>query len=315
MNKAHIPVLIQEVLDFLAVEKGKRYIDATLGGGGYTEAIVKKGAEVLALDVDEEALSKVRERMSESIAAYWEHVTLVHDNFRNIDEVANTFGFSKVDGVVFDLGVSSFQLEEGERGFSFQKSGPLDMRMDKRLGVTAADLVNALSARELKELFAKFGEEYNTKKIIDEIVRERKREDITSTGELVEIIKRARGIKGSVSAKLVAGVSKRIFQALRIVVNDELGALKEALPKAIGLLASHGRIVVVSFHSLEDRIVKESFRESERKKLGRVLVSKPVTASKAEIESNKRSRSAKLRVFEKARPFDIAQGETVNSVD
>ncbi len=291
----HKPVLLQEVIDFLRVKKRSKYIDATLGGGGHSEKILKLGGIVLGIDQDEDALDYVKNRKLESS----ENLIVYLGNFKDIDKIARLKGFERVSGILFDLGVSSFQLENPERGFSYQKEGPLDMRMDKKLKVQAADLVNILTKGELNELFFKLGEESNGRIISDAIVRARGIKPIRTTEDLVSIIQESLGKKGRTSAFDRSAIAKKIFQALRIVVNDELNNLKEALPWACTLLNREGRLVVVSFHSLEDRIIKNTFKEFETKNMGRVITKKPIVPSFLEIENNSRSKSAKLRVFEK----------------
>src|SRR3989344_5392444 len=295
MNDFHKPVLLQEVIDFLRVRKGSRYIDATLGGAGHSEKILELGGIVLGIDQDEDALNYVRNRKFEG----FKNLSLYLGNFKEIDRIAHLKGFDKVSGILFDLGVSSFQLENPQRGFSYQKEGPLDMRMDKKLKVQAADLLNILTKGELNELFFKLGEENNARIISDGIVRARGIKPIRTTEDLVSVIQESLGKKGRTSAFDRSKVAKRIFQALRIAVNDELNNLKEALPGAYTLLDRRGRLVVISFHSLEDRIVKNTFKEFESKNMGKIITKKPIVPSFLEIEKNSRSKSAKLRVFEK----------------
>ncbi len=289
MDEYHIPVFEQEVTRFLDVQRGNRYIDATLGGGGHSFEILKRGGSVLGIDVDDEAIAFVKKKFSIN-----ERLTLVRGNFKDIAEIARLHGFTNVSGVLFDLGVSSYQLDTQDRGFSFKNSGPLDMRMDKSLSVTAEDLVNGLTKEELYELFSKYGEEDFAFAISKSIVGARSIKPITTTGELAAII-----------AKSVHGGNRdihpatRAFQALRIVVNDELHSLKTALPQALTILGKKGRIVVISFHSLEDRIVKQAFRKFAKENKGNILTDKPIVPSESEQIANRRSRSAKLRVFEK----------------
>lgn len=292
MNNYHTPVLLQEVLDLLDVMEGKLYIDATLGGGGHSLGILEKGGRVLGIDVDQDALEYVRCYLQESENKV-KNITLVRGNFRDIDAIAKSWGFTHVDGVLFDLGVSSHQLDTPERGFSFQE-GPLDMRMSKDLVVTAKDLVNGLTQNELRELFERFGEERFAKKIAHAIVEQRKQHPIETTKELADIIKKAVPYHQD-----RIHPATRVFQALRIIVNDELGNIRTALPKALSLLRSRGRIVVISFHSLEDKIVKGQFDEWEKRGLVRIITKKPITPCREEKLKNRRSRSAKLRAVEK----------------
>jgi 16S rRNA (cytosine1402-N4)-methyltransferase len=295
MNNFHTPVLLKEVIENLRVEKGKKYIDATIGGGGHTVEILKNGGVVLGIDCDREAIEYVRGRWKIE-SRRWkikeDNLTLVRGNFRDIDKIAIENGFTKVAGIIFDLGVSSYQLETAERGFSFQKEGLLDMRMDQELHVKAGDLIQVLKKGELYELFSKLGEESRAWQLSSRIVSARGIKPIETTQDLANII-------GSISK----GFSKihpatKMFQALRIAVNDELNALKEALPKAVELLEENARILVISYHSLEDRIVKKLFLEFEALRKGLAITKKPIVPSLFEIEKNRRSRSAKLRVFE-----------------
>jgi len=292
MNKYHTSVLLHEAIDQLMIEKGKRYIDATLGGGGHTKEILDRGAEVLGIDVDDDALSHVNEILKPEIENG--KLKLARGNFKNIDKLAEEHGFSDVAGILFDLGVSSHHFDEAGRGFSVRYSGPLDMRMDQELGVKAADLVNALNRGELSQLFFTLGEERFAHRIADAIVRARQAGPIQTTAELVSIV-------NSVVPKKREGINPatKVFQALRIAVNDELNSLKDALPKALNLLSAGGRLAVISFHSLEDRIVKEIFKEFAEKGLGVIVTKKPIIPSIKEIEENNRSRSSKLRVFKK----------------
>lgn len=293
MSDYHRSVLLQEAIDALNVQTGKQYIDATLGGGGHTFEILQRGGKVLGIDVDTEALTHVTKKIKEQKGINQEHVILVRGNFREIDQLAKQHGFETVAGILFDLGVSSYHLDKPERGFSFRRSGPLDMRMDDRLGVTAKDLLHALGRRELQEVFLKFGEEYKAAAIAKAIIARRAEKPIETTTELADIIRSVYRVSGE-------GIdpATKVFQALRIVVNDELYALEEVLPKAVSLLQPGGRLVVISFHSLEDRIVKESFVSFEKKGLGKILTKKPLVPTISEQEKNRRSRSAKLRIFE-----------------
>ncbi|MEK7160264.1 MAG: 16S rRNA (cytosine(1402)-N(4))-methyltransferase RsmH [Patescibacteria group bacterium] len=297
MNKFHVPVLLEEAIEFLQVKKNEKYIDATLGGGGHTGEILDRGGIVLGIDVDEEALDYVEKNFKFQISNF--KLTLIKDNFRNIEKIAHLNNFEGVSGILFDLGVSSYQIDTAERGFSFLKEGPLDMRMDKDLGVTAETLVNVLTKGELYDLFNKLGQEHRAFAISKGIVKSRRVKAIQKTTELSGIIEKAYGIRGDASDFTKNLVNKRVFQALRIAVNEELENLEMALPKAIYLLRGKARIVVISFHSLEDRIVKRIFKDFEKKNMGRMITEKPVTPTKKELEENSRAGSAKLRVFEK----------------
>lgn len=297
MDTFHTSVFLKEAITFLDIKQGKKYIDATLGGGGHTLEIVKKGGIVLGIDVDTEAIAYVSGRWKIECRSWnmpYENLTLVRGNFKDIGEIARKHGFEKVDGVLFDLGVSSFQLDTGSRGFSFGNSGPLDMRMSSDLQVTAADLVNGLTKKELYELFKKYGEERFAWVVSENIVRVRGVRKITTTGDLATIIKKA--VKGG-QEKIHPAT--RVFQALRIAINDELHNVENALPQTLDLLDTKGRIVVISFHSLEDRIVKHAFGRFEKEKKGLILTEKPIVPTEEETAQNNRSRSAKLRILEK----------------
>lgn len=290
MSEYHISVLLQEASNALQIESGQKYIDATLGGGGHTKEILNKGGIVLGIDQDQDALDYVKENFKSQIQNH--KLILAQGNFRTIGEIARKNGFEKVSGILLDIGVSGRQFEESKRGFSFIHNGPLDMRMDTSTTTTAADLVNGLYEKELVDLFTKYGEEPFAKKIAKAIGIARLQKPITTTQELADIIASAVPKIGK------AHPATRVFQALRIAVNDELHVLEEALQQAVTLLLPKGRLVVISFHSLEDRIVKNTFDEFVKKGLGKIITEKPVSPSEEEIETNKKSRSAKMRVFE-----------------
>jgi 16S rRNA (cytosine1402-N4)-methyltransferase len=261
----HTPVMVEEVVSGLQVAPGKRFIDATYGGGGHASEIVRRGGEVLGIDVDPDTGPHA-----------------VHGNFRNIERIAKKNGFDKVDGILFDLGVSSHQLDTPERGFSYRfGNAPLDLRMNQGEGRTAAELLQKVTEQELYEILATFGEEEHSRAIASSIVRARHVSPVRSTGDLLKFVE-----KRSAS---------RMFQALRIVVNDELNALKEGLSGAKNLLKPGGRLVVISFHSLEDRIVKLSLKTDAWK----LITKKPIVAGDIERRANSRSQSAKLRIAEK----------------
>lgn len=307
MSRYHTSVLLEAAVDGLLVEPGKKYIDATLGGGGHAIEIIERGGDVLGIDVDEEALAYVYEKLKASSFAKASvdkqsakrkaegKVTLVRGNFRDLEKIAIENGFESVSGILFDLGVSSYQFDSAERGFSFLKDAELDMRMDRELTVTAKDLVNGLTKLELTALFAKLGEERFARKIAEAIVKRREKQPIETTAELAKIIRHnvPSGTKGIHPAT-------RVFQALRIAVNDELNAMREALPQAVKLLEKGGRIVTISFHSLEDRIVKQAFLLFAAEGLGDVITKKPIIPLAAELAANPRSRSAKMRIFERS---------------
>ncbi len=290
MGEYHISVLLQEAVDALGVQVGKNYIDGTLGGGGHTGEILRRGGRVLGVDFDEDALEYVRKQLTINNS----QLTLARGNFKDIDALAKENGFENVVGILLDIGVSSHHFDTAERGFSFQKEGPLDMRMDQTLNVKAADLINILTKGEMYELFTKLGEEWGSRPIIESIISARQIKPIETTGELAQIIS-----KVAPRSKSESNPATRIFQALRIAVNDELNSLREVLPKAVALLAPGGRLAVISFHSLEDRIVKHAFKDFESEGLGKIITKKPIIPTEQEVVHNKRARSAKLRIFEK----------------
>ncbi len=298
MEEFHESVLLKEVIEHLRIEKGKKYIDATVGGGGHTAAILKLGGRILAIDCDPEAVKAARGYLA-SACPPGKHYSwrLVSGNFKDLYRIAKKEGFLKVSGILFDLGVSSHQLEKAERGFSFNLEGPLDMRMDPKLTVTAADLINGLNKGELDELFSKFGQEHFSRRFAKAICRARKLEPIKTTGQLVEIINQALPAKKQRESKLHPAT--RVFLALRMVINDEPSCLRKALPQALDLLKPGGRLAVISFHSGEDRIVKQFFKDQAEKDRLKIINKKPIRPTTEEIEKNPRSRSAKLRLAEK----------------
>jgi 16S rRNA (cytosine1402-N4)-methyltransferase len=281
----HRSVLYQEVLDGLDVEAGQTYVDATLGGGGHAEGILKLGGRVVGIDIDPEAVNHVKEHLKSN------SLILEQGNFVEIDKILRRNNISEVSGVIFDLGVSSFQLDSPRRGFGFKHKAPLDMRMSPNLKVTAADLVNGLNEGELYELFSRNGEERYARRIARAIVRSRFEEKIETTDQLAKVIEASIGGRPT-----KVHPATRVFLALRIAVNNELDNLKRALPKAASLLKRGGRLVVISFHSLEDRKVKSFIRENLE--LGEIN-KKPIIPTDKEVSENPRSRSAKLRVAEK----------------
>ncbi|MEX2007637.1 MAG: 16S rRNA (cytosine(1402)-N(4))-methyltransferase RsmH [Candidatus Levyibacteriota bacterium] len=299
MSDFHTSVLLQEVIDALDVKPERLYIDATLGGGGHAFEILKRGGKVLGIDWDDEAIEFVKSKVKSSKFEIGKDLVLVKGNFKDIARISKENGFDKADGILFDLGVSSHQIDKPERGFSFQQSGPLDMRMSKDLGVMAMDLINGLNKGELYELFTKLGEEHAARTISNAIISARGIKPIETTAQLADVVAKSFGLRGEVKPYMKAKVNTKVFQALRIAVNDELNNLKEALPSAIEVLGPKGRIVAVSFHSLEDRIVKWQFIEFAQKGLGAVLTKHPILPAQAEIETNRRSASAKLRIFQK----------------
>jgi 16S rRNA (cytosine1402-N4)-methyltransferase len=308
---SHIPVLLNEVLQYINADKGGKFIDATVGGGGHMFAMLGANAKtkVMGIDLDQTSLDNLGERVAQKSLS--QRTTLVQGNFKNIDELAVRNGFSAVDGILLDLGYSSIQLDDAKRGLSFQIDGQLDMRLDPSAEKTASQVVNHYQPHRLEKVITDFGEEKFARRITTAIMSVRKTKTIESTAELAEIIRQA--IPGAIRFKANDNI-RRVFQAIRIEVNDELESLKEVLPKAFGLLKPGGRLVIISFHSLEDRIVKEYFVAQAKGcvcppdfptcvcgKLPalKILTKKPIIAGEAEIELNSRSKSAKLRAVEK----------------
>ncbi|ABB14552.1 16S rRNA (cytosine(1402)-N(4))-methyltransferase RsmH [Carboxydothermus hydrogenoformans] len=307
MEFSHVPVLLNETIEHLNLKAGGVYVDATLGGGGHSEEILKRAdCRVVGLDQDEDALNHAAKRL----APFGDRFIPVKSNFRNIRKVVYRLGLDAVDGVLMDLGVSSFQLDNPLKGFSFQHDGPLDMRMDPQNPKTAADVVNTYPEKELIRIFYEYGEERYAPQIARAIVKRREKKPFTSTLELAEEIIRAVPAK----ARREKHPAKRVFQAIRIEVNDELSSLEEGLVGAVEVLKPGGRIVVITFHSLEDRLVKNFFRREEnpcicpkdfpmcvcgKKPRLKVITKKPLVPSEEEIEKNRRAHSAKLRAAEK----------------
>ncbi|MFL5625204.1 MAG: 16S rRNA (cytosine(1402)-N(4))-methyltransferase RsmH [Ktedonobacteraceae bacterium] len=331
MQTQHVPVMLEEVLQFLQPEPGGVYIDGTLGGGGHTEAILERSApdgRVLGIDTDAQALAKVQERLAESINNG--RLLLKHGNFAELSRIVREVDFASVQGVVLDLGFSSDQMDNPERGFSFSVDGPLDMRLDQTQPVSAADLVNSASERELADIFWRYGEETRSRQIARRIVRERAKGAITRTAQLAELAAAGAPYKpGAIHP------ATKTFQALRIAVNSELEQLETVLPQIVDVLSMQkvededarsgassvggkgrrtgGRMVIISFHSLEDRLVKEFMRREAtdcicpprvpvcvcgHKARLRLLTSKPVVPTPQEVAANPRARSAKLRAAE-----------------
>lgn len=301
----HISVLFNEVISGLDIKPGGQYIDATLGFGGHTQGILEKSSPtgtVMAFDRDAKAISLAQERLG--IAS--QRTTFVNKSFADMAQSAEKNNFNAVDGIVFDLGLSSMQLDSTERGFSFRFDAPLDMRFNPTQGQTAADLINNLDEAELRDIFYRYGEEKHGRKIAEVVVENR---PITTTFQLAELIEKEFPRRGRRTHP-----ATKVFQALRIAVNDELGALETGLPAAIDLLKPGGRVAVISFHSLEDRYVKRLFRElstdcicpshqliciCDHHATIRLVQRKAIKATNKEIETNPRSRSARLRIAEK----------------
>ncbi len=289
----HVPVLRTEVLALLQPRPGGRYLDATVGLGGHAEAILQASEPsgmLLGIDRDAESLALARQRLE----PFGSRVRLLQGRFENLHELLGAEeGF---DGVVFDLGASSLQLDAAERGFSFGREGPLDMRMDRGTGMTAADLVERLSEVELADVIFRWGEERWSRRIARAIVEARRQAPIRTTAVLAEVV--AKAIPRRAWPRRIHPAT-RTFQAVRIAVNDELSGLAPALDSAVGLLCPRGRLVAISFHSLEDRIVKQTWRRLEAAGRARILTKRPITPGDAEVATNPRARSAKLRALER----------------
>lgn len=308
MEFHHISVLLNECIDNLNIRPDGIYVDGTMGGGGHSLEIAKRLTTGRLICIDQD--SNAHEAAGKRLAEYKDRITFVRDNFGNIKSILDSLGIEKIDGMLLDIGVSSHQLDEAERGFSYQQDAPLDMRMNPDRPFSAYDVVNGYDEDELDRVIFTYGEERWARRIAQFIVKEREAKPIETTGELVDIIKKAVP-KGA--RKDGPHPAKRTFQAIRIEVNGELEVLQRAIDDVAARLAVGGRLCIITFHSLEDRIVKEAFRKQEnpcicppqfpvcvcgKKPLGRVITRKPILPSKEELEENPRSRSAKLRVLE-----------------
>lgn len=296
----HIPVLLQETVAGLQVRKGHVYIDATVGGGGHTEEILRQGGIVLGIDKDKDAVHFLQHKWQEN-----KNVKVRQGNFANIESIAKREGVKEVVGIVFDLGMSTHQLSESGRGFTFERDEPLDMRMDMSQKMGGVDIINTYSEDDLYEIFTKYAEELHSRAISQAIVRTRALNgSIKRTSQLAELIdtivtKLYRGKERNAFLKIRNGTLARIFQALRIVVNNELYNLEEGLKQGITLLVPGGRLAVISFHSLEDRVVKLFIKREMQKKRLRIITKKPILPTKEEMEYNPKSHCAKLRIAQK----------------
>ena len=312
MEFVHKSIMLEEVIESLAIKPNGIYVDGTLGGAGHSSEIVKRLGEdgrLIGIDQDGEAIEAATKRLK----PYKDKVTIVRSNYAQMKEVLRDLGIPKVDGILLDLGVSSYQLDNAERGFTYREDVPLDMRMDQRQTKTAKDIVNDYSEMELYHIIRNYGEDKFAKNIAKHIVRARETKRIETTGELTEIIKQSIPMKIRATGGHPA---KKTFQAIRIELNQELEVLKNSLDDMIELLNDEGRICIITFHSLEDRIVKTIFKRNEnpctcpsnfpvcvcgKKSKGKVITRKPILPSEEELEENTRSKSAKLRVFERIR--------------
>ena len=310
MEFKHIPVLFHEIMDIMAPQPGEVFVDCTLGGGGHSRGFLERMGDdgrLIGIDQDTNALQAA----GANLAEFGDRVTYVHSNYNNLDEILNTYAPDGVDGILFDIGVSSHQLDEKDRGFSYMQDAPLDMRMNQSQNFSAWDVVNTYSEEELHRIIKEYGEERWAKRVAQFIVEFRKEKPVETTGELVDIIKRA--IPKSAREE-GSHPAKRTFQAIRIEVNDELGVLTRTISVAAKHLKKGGRLGIISFHSLEDRIVKEQFRylasdcicppelpfcQCDKVSEVKILTRKPVTATKEELEANSRSKSAKFRAVVK----------------
>ena len=310
INFKHKSVLLDETIESLNIKPDGIYVDGTLGGGGHSYEILKHlgvNGRLIGIDQDEAAIKAGGERLSE----FKDKVTIVRSNYVNIKQVLKELGLQKVDGIILDLGVSSYQLDTPERGFSYRENAPLDMRMDTRSNMTAKDIINGYSEMELYRIIRDYGEDNFAKNIAKHIVRRREQSPIETTDELTEIIKAAIPAKIRMNGGHPA---KRTFQAIRIELNKELDVLKNSLDTMIDLLNPGGRLSIITFHSLEDRIVKSIFKVNENpctcppnfpvcvcgnKSKGKVITRKPIVPSEQEMEENSRAKSSKLRVFER----------------
>lgn len=310
MEFKHISVLLEETIKELHIKPDGIYVDGTLGGGGHAYEICRRLSEkgrYIGIDQDADAIAAGSQRLEE----FKDRVTIVRDNYVHMPQILRELGIAKADGILLDLGVSSFQLDEKERGFTYREDVPLDMRMDQRQTLTAREIVNEYSEMELFRIIRDYGEEKFAKNIAKHIVNRRKEKPIETTGELTEIIKNAIPMK----VRAVGGhPSKRTFQAIRIECNHELDVLRDSLDAMIDLLNPGGRLCVITFHSLEDRIVKRAFKKNEnpctcppnfpvcvcgKVSKGRQVTRKPIIPGDEELEQNKRAKSSKLRVFER----------------
>jgi 16S rRNA (cytosine1402-N4)-methyltransferase len=303
----HLPVLKKEILEFLNPKEGDTIVDCTLGLGGHAASLLQKVGKtgrLIGFDADTENLKTAEKKLEK----YEKQITLIHRNFRHLSDELSKSGLDHIDSILLDLGLSSPHVDDPEKGFSFSKTGALDMRYDRTKGISAYDVINKASSQELAQIFWEFGEERGSRKIANAICTARKENEIKTTTDLADVIKQIRGYKSHIDP------ATRVFQALRIYVNDELSVLLEVLPQAVQALREGGKIAVISYHSLEDRIVKNFFRDStkdclcskenpvcicDHKPTLKILTKKPVAPSEEELTENRRARSAKLRVAEK----------------
>jgi len=293
----HVPVMLQEVLDYLRPAPGQIIVDATLGTGGHAIEILKRiipQGKLIGIDRDENSLTICRQRLME----FKDNFEFVHGNFSDLDQILGNLGIEKIDGIVFDLGISSYQLHDAQRGFSFQEEGPLDMRLDKSSYICAYDLVNNLNENEISAMLWNFGQERWHNRIAHLLVQERRNEPISTTKQLANLVMRAIPHRYRRSYYRIHPAT-RTFQAVRIAVNRELEILEDTIKKAVDILKKQARICVISFHSLEDRVIKHTFRALKADGLIDIITAKPLTPDVSEIEVNPSSRSSKFRVAER----------------
>ncbi len=321
MEFAHIPVLFEETIENLNIRPDGIYVDGTLGGAGHSHEIAKRltnGGRLIGIDQDLDAIAAATKHLEE----YKDRVTIVHDNYEHIPEILRDLGIDRVNGILLDLGVSSYQLDNPERGFSYNTDEPLDMRMDRESAVSARTIVNTYDEAELTRILRDYGEERFAARIAANIVKEREKAPLETTGQLVKIIRASIPMK---MQEKYGNPCKRTFQAIRIACNRELDVLQDSISSLIDLLLPGGRIAIITFHSLEDRIVKNAFKTAEnpcicppvfpvcvcgRKPKGHVVTKKPIVPSEEELKRNKRAASSKLRVFEKG-PDPVPQEEAL----
>lgn len=294
----HTPVLLQEIIEALNLRKGKCAVDGTINGGGHAGKIIEKimpSGTFIGIDLDKEILEKTKKELTDEFSGYKNNLFFEHANYKDAARLINDKKYPEPDAFLLDLGFSSFHIEKSGRGFSFQKDEPLDMRYDRSSGTLAGEIVNGFKEEELADIIWKYGEERFSRRIAEAIVRERKNGKILTTGRLAEIIGLA--VPGFYRRGRI-NPSTRTFQALRIFVNGELESLAEFLETVPRMIAKGGRLAIISFHSLEDRIVKNAFAGMKKSGLAKIITKKPLTALAEEISANPRSRSAKLRVLE-----------------
>lgn len=296
MNIKHKPVMLKDAIEALNLKQGMTIVDATIGTGGHSLEIAGKifpGGRLIGIDRDEDSLLIAKETLKE----FGEGVSFIHSDFRGMEGILNSLNLKKIDGILMDLGISSYQLDSQDRGFSFRYDAPLDMRMDKTSYISAYDLVNNLTEKEISDILWRFGEERWHNRIARHLIREREHNPVATTGQLKDIVMKS--IPYRFSGRSRIHPATRTFQALRIAVNRELEALKEVLDKLPYFLNNQSRVCVISFHSLEDRIVKHNFRDMAKEGIYKIISKKPLGPSEGEAQDNPRSRSAKMRIAQK----------------